>query len=154
AAISRRSRMMYRALQTMARVSATCAAISRGAVLARSMAERMGRISMTLSSLALELQGGDDLAGAPGGQQAGGQRGQHRQDDGDGQHRNVEPGHQLQACVELADPGQGTGGQGGAGTGTDQADHAGFGQVLGEDLATAGTEGAAHADLARAGAEL
>ena len=38
--------MMYIALQTIASVSATCAAISSGAVLLRSIVEMIGRISM------------------------------------------------------------------------------------------------------------
>src|SRR5687768_17083787 len=89
AAVARRSWMMYVALQMIASVSATCAAISSGAVLLRIMAERIGRISMVLSLLALELQGGHDLAGTPRRQHAGAERREHRQHDRGQQQRRV-----------------------------------------------------------------
>src|SRR5690349_24917847 len=87
----RSSRWLIRntALQTMAQVSAISSTTSSAVILWRRNVERIGRMSM---SIALQLQGGSDLAGAPGGQQAGQQRGAHREQKGGGQHRQVQVG--------------------------------------------------------------
>src|SRR5450830_1553884 len=92
AATAWRRLTMWRALARMARLMATCSATRMAPVLLRKRAERMGRISMMGSSLGFlgfELDGGRDLAGAPGGDQAGQHGRQQRQYEGQGQHRQV-----------------------------------------------------------------
>src|SRR4051812_42278065 len=87
----RSSRWLIRntALQTMAQVSAISSTSSSAVILCRRSVDRMGRISM---SVALQLQGGSDLAGAPGREQPGQQRRADGEQEGGQQHRQVEVG--------------------------------------------------------------
>src|SRR5690606_31290753 len=95
--LSTRSEIRNTALHTIAQVTAICSAISAAAVLWRRRLERMGRMSMAVSTsgrspdlLGFQLDGGGDLHGAPCGQQAGEQAGDEREHEGQQQHRRVE----------------------------------------------------------------
>src|SRR5262245_49064094 len=84
-----RSSTMNRLLQTTASVIATCSTISARPVLLRIRAEKIGLMSMS-ASIALQLRGGRDFAGAPGWIQAGEHACSQGHDHGDRGHARVE----------------------------------------------------------------
>src|SRR5258708_34290461 len=90
--LSTRSCTMNSALQTMARVSAICSAMSIVPALCRRNAERMGLICMIMSSVGFQLPGRLDLRGAPCGIEGGDQRGHDRDGQGEQDQHRIELG--------------------------------------------------------------
>src|SRR5690606_30271166 len=104
------SRISAMQLSTIAVVTAISRISRATLVLLRAIARRIGPISITTSSLELQLQSRRDAAGAPGRVEAGEQSGRQRQQEGDREGVAVGgegPRGELAARRELLDPLQG-----------------------------------------------
>src|SRR4051812_30749955 len=150
---ARRSLMMKSALQTIASVSATCRPIRIIATLLRINAERIGRISMMISS-DLQLRGRLHAARAPGRIDTREHGRDHRERDRHEHHRDVERGNALVRGVKRTHREEPEPGQEEADETARKTDNAGFDEELREHLAPARAERAAQANLAGLAREL
>src|SRR4051812_38904801 len=94
------------ALARIARLMATWMATSSGPVRWRRSADRIGRNSMVILSLGLELQGRSDLACAPRRQQPGHDACQHRYAEGRREHLPIHARHRGEIARLQADEGE------------------------------------------------
>src|SRR5687767_6218421 len=122
------------ALARIARLMAICKATSRGPVRLRRSVEKIGRNSM-VTSLRLELQGGGDLAGTPGGEQARDDRGADGDGERGGEHRPVHVRDGREVLRRLANQPQAAEGEQQAEQAAGQPDDRRLGEELAEDRA-------------------